>query len=167
MATSDQNIAGGRELAELLQTLPVKMEKNIMRGALRAGAAVLREEVKRNAPVATGALRDSVRISTRARKGQVSASVKVGNSIAWYAHLIEFGTRPHVITAKPGSALNVNGTEVKKVKHPGIVGRPFIRPAVDHQLPAALAAVTARVRQRLTKQGINVPDPVPAGEAEA
>lgn len=163
---SDQTIIGGRELAELLGTLPAKIEKNIMRTALRAGAVVLRDAIKSKAPVASGALRDSTRVTTRYRRGAVSASVKVGDSIAWYAHLVEYRTRPHKITAPPGHSLNVNGQEVKSADHPGTAGQPFVRPAVDQNMGAALAAVTAKVRQRLTKEGINAPEPVPVGEDE-
>lgn len=166
MAARDENILGGRELADLLSTLPAKVEGNIMRGALRDGAKVLLPEVVRNIPKDSGDLAATARISTRNRKGQVSASVKVGNNQVWYAHLVEHATRPHVIRAKPGSALNVNGREVTRVEHPGTRGQPFMRPAIDTQFQAVIAAVQAGVRRRLTKRGIEVPDPTPAGERE-
>jgi HK97 gp10 family phage protein len=163
---SDQIISGGRELDQLLQTLPAKIERNIMRAALRAGAATILPEVKQRIPVATGALRDSARITTKFKKGQVSASVKVGNFVAWYAHLVEFGTQPHTITAAPGSALNVNGTVTKSVEHPGVTGRPFMRPAADAKFAEAIQAVERKVRERLTKQGLDVPAPAPVDPEE-
>ncbi|KAK1548908.1 hypothetical protein Q3G72_014462 [Acer saccharum] len=143
------------------------MERNIMRSALRAGAVPIRDEIKARAPVDTGALRDSVRITTRAKAGQVSASVKVGNKTAWYAFLTEFGTRPHKILPKRvGGALRFGGTEARSVEHPGIAGHPFIRPGVDAAFTASVTAVQAKVRQRLTKQGIDVPDAVPSDPEE-
>lgn len=184
---NDLTIVGGRELAELLGTLPAKIEKNIMRTALRAGAVSLKEAVKQNVPVDSGALRSSVRVTTKYRKGRVTASVKAGNSIAWYAALVEYGTRPHLIavddadrninrrsrklesltTVNRRQSLLINGTLVgPSVQHPGAQPRPFMRPALDAGLAAALAAVTAKVRQRLTKEGINAPEPVPINEAE-
>lgn len=163
---SEENIVGGRALDELLQTLPAKVEANIMRSALRAGAKVYLAEVKQRIPVDSGALRDSARITTRSRKGQVSASVKVGSSNVWYAHLVEFATRPHTIKAKPGHALNVNGRELKRVEHPGTRPQPFMRPAADAAFSAAVQAVQAQVRRRLTKAGLEVPEPTPAGERE-
>lgn len=164
---SEENIVGGKELADLLAKLPAKVEANIMRSALRAGAKVYLDQVKQNIPVASGILRDSARITTRKTKeGKISASVKVGNRQAFYAHMVEFGTRPHIIKAKPGSALNVNGAEVKSVNHPGIAPRPYMRPAADAKFGAAVAAVTAQIRKRLTKAGLSVPVATPPDEAE-
>lgn len=166
MASNDQVIQGGRQLDQLLQTLPVKVEKNILRGALRAGAAVIRDEVQQRAPIDSGALRKSVRISSRSNKGRVSASVKVGNQEAWYAHLVEFGTRPHVIKAKPGRAMRFGGVTTAQVNHPGIAPRPFIRPAVDASTAHALVEIPKYLRKRLTNQGINTPDTAPRDPAE-
>lgn len=163
---SEQNIGGGAALDDLLKTLPVKLETNIMRSALRAGARVYLDEVKQNIPVKQGFLRQSARITTRKGKdGRVSASVKVGNALAFYANMVEFGTRPHEIKAKPGSALNVNGTQVKTVQHPGIAPHPFMRPAADAKFTEAVAAVQAQIRKRLAKEGLNAPDPIVPGEA--
>lgn len=167
MSTRDQTIVGGRQLDELLQTLPGKMQKNINRAALRAGAAVLLTEVQGRIPVSSGDLLASARITSRAKGAEVTASVKVGNRIAWYAHLVEFGTRPHTITPKKaGGALQFGGITTKSVEHPGTRARPFMRPALDSVLPAMIDAVTARIRQRLTKQGLNVPAPLPGDPEE-
>lgn len=166
MSLTDQTIIGGRELDELLQTLPTKIEKNITRAGLRAGAVVFREEVRNNVPVSSGALKKSVRITTRAKAGQVSASVKVGNATAWYAHLVEFGTRPHVISAAPRRGLSVNGTPRREVNHPGVQGKPFVRPAVDAKFTEAVAAVEKKVRELLNKRGLNSPAPLPADPTE-
>lgn len=164
---SDENIGGGAALDALLQTLPAKMETNVMRSALRAGAAVYLAEVKQNIPVQQGYLRQSARITTRkSRDGQVSASVKVGNHLAFYAHMVEYGTRPHTIAPKR-SAMQIGGQFVAgTVEHPGARPRPFMRPAADAQFSAAVAAVQKKVRDRLRAQGLDVPDPPLPGEAE-
>lgn len=166
MATRDEVIQGGRELADFLDTLAPKMQKNVNRAALRAGAAVFREEVRQNVPVSSGELRKSVRITTRARNGQASASVKIGNSKAWYAHLVEFGTRPHKIEPKDGTALSLNGNPRRAVEHPGSQGRPFVRPAVDAKFSEAVATVEKRMRELLTAQGLNRPAPLPMDPEE-
>ena len=137
-----------------------------MRGAVRAGTVPIRDEVKQRAPVDSGALRNSIRITSRARGGRVSASVKVGNREAWYAHLVEFGTRPHVIKSQPGRAMRFGGTTTAQVNHPGIIGRPFIRPGADASIPQGLREVTKYIRKRLTKEGINTPDNAPRDPEE-
>lgn len=166
MAFRDEFIVGGRELDRLLQTLPVKIEQNILRGAMRAGANPIKQEVIRRAPVDTGQLRASIRITSRSRRGQASASVKVGNAAAWYAHLIEFGTRNHEIKARLGGALGIGGKAVKKVMHPGIEGKPFIRPAADATIPDGLREVTKYIRKRLTNEGLNTRDTAPRDPEE-
>lgn len=166
MSTNDQVIGGGRELDRLLQTLPVKVEKNILRGALRAGAVVIRDEVKQRAPVASGDLKKSIRVTSRTKRGQVSASVKIGSFSAWYAHLVEFGTRPHVIKAKPGRAMRFGGVTTAQVNHPGIAAKPFIRPAADASTAHALVEIPKYLRKRLTNEGINTPDTAPRDPAE-
>lgn len=182
---ADEIIKGGRELDAFLQSLPVKVEKNILRSALRAGANEFKAEIKANAPVDDGDLRDSVRVSTRSKGGTVYASVKAGNKKAWYAHLVEFGTRAHLIkvqdserpvnyrlTAKRGTlthmsmrTINRNALKIGSnfvgpvVNHPGARPHPFVRPALDTKAGAAVAATAAKIRQRLTKEGINAPAP--------
>lgn len=156
---SDQTIIGGKELDAFLQTLAPKVEKNIMRGALRAGVNEFKTEVKANVPVHDGDLRDSVRVSTRSKRGTVYASLKVGNKKAWYARLVEFGTRPHKITPKKAGALTIGGALAVSVDHPGAKPHPFVRPAFDSRAGRAIAAVAAKIRARLTKEGINAPAP--------
>jgi HK97 gp10 family phage protein len=105
-------IKGLAELHKALQELPVKIERNVLRGGLRAGAKVMEEEAKRLAPVSppssggkkygavAGELRDSIRVSMRTSRGTVRATVKAGNKKAWYANFVEFGTARHWISAQ-------------------------------------------------------------------
>lgn len=182
---SDQVIKGGKELDAFLRSLPVKVERNIMRAALRAGAAVLREEAKANVPVDSGDLRRSIRVTTSFKKGIVRAAVKTDPTIAFYAQMVEYGTKPHLIkvqdserpinyrlTSKRGKLTYMSMTTVNRnvlrigstfvgpvVSHPGSKPTPFLRPAFDTKSGAAIAAVAAKIRERLTKEGINAPAP--------
>lgn len=180
--SDNQIITGGAALAEFLKTLPLKLEKNIMRSALAAGARVIAAEVKAKAPVGppstenvklygayAGALRDSVRVSTKNEKGgKISAKVTVGGqnkkgAKVFYAHFVEFGTKAHKI--KPGKkrAMALGGALLTTtIDHPGAKPKPFVRPAFDSKSGAAMEAVAAQIRARLTKEGIDVPAPVPA-----
>lgn len=159
MAANDENILGGAQLAQFLATLPAKVEQNIMRSALRAGAAVIRTEAKVLAPVDRGALRASIKISAKARRGQITVAVKAGGKSAPHAQLVEYGTRPHQIEPKDAAALSIAGTAVASIDHPGAKPSPFMRPALDSKSSDAIAAVSAQISKRLTKEGINVPAP--------
>ncbi len=177
---SQENIVGGRQLDQLLQTLPAKIEANIMRAALAAGARVIAKEAKRLAPVGqpsnvsaaqyggyAGALRDSVRVTSgKTKTGQVYASVKAGGRTkkgadVFYAHIVEYGARSHRIAPRGRGRLEIGGQFVAgAVTHPGVRPQPFMRPAADSRLAEAVAVMTQKIRDRLQKQGVDVPMPV-------
>lgn len=149
---AEVHVRGLSDLQKMLDTLPGKIERNIMRSALRAGAKVIQSRAIRNVPVRSGELRRSLKISTRARRGQVTASV--GTKL-FYARFVEFGTRAHVIAAKAKGWLSFGGVFAKSVDHPGNRPRPFLRPAMDASASAVLVAVGEQVKKRLTKEGLD------------
>jgi len=168
MAT-ETRIEGMADLHKLLQTLPAKVEGNVMRGALRAGQKVFQEAAQAAVPVDQGALRDSIKIKFKARSqkhGVVRMHLTAGNKVAWYAHLVEFGTasfytgkgskskrKPYKIkpTRRTG-ALYFGGKVLEEVTHPGIKPQPFMRPALDGYQQQALDATVAYIRTRLPKE---------------
>jgi HK97 gp10 family phage protein len=156
---SDQSIVGGRELDAFLQTLSVKVERNILRAALRAGANEFKAEAQAKVPVLSGKLRRSLKVSTGSKNGRVTAKLKVGGKLAPHAMLVEFGTKPHKIVPEGAGGLLIGGHVVGAVHHPGAKAKPFLRPAFDGKSTAAIGAVAAKIRERLTKEGINVPAP--------
>jgi HK97 gp10 family phage protein len=167
---SETTVKGLAELQKALDQLPAKIEANIMRAALRAGAKLVLADAKHSASFAdrTGALRDSLRITTSLRRGTVTASVKAGatkkDKRPFYAQMVEFGTAPHLITAGPGKLLPVYGG-VKSAHHPGARKHPYLRPALDTQSGAAVSAAAEYIRKRLsTKYGIDVPAPAEEGD---
>ena len=156
------HINGAEALAKALSLLPVNIERNIMRGALRAGAKVIFDDAKQNAPVQDGDLKQSLRVSTNRKKGEVSASVKAGNKKAWYYHFVEFGTQPHMIKAKNAKYLRFmakDGTSIKtkQVNHTGAIEKPFMRPALDKKNAEAIVKAGDYIRVRLEKEGMSAP----------
>lgn len=161
------NINGLKELDASLKLLPEKMQRNVLRAALRAGSKEIADEAKRLAPVKSGRLRDSIRVTSRIKYGQPTAKVVAGGrskdkkKSAWYAHFIEFGTAAHIVRAKTAKALAFGNTRVFEVQHPGGQKKPFLRPAADTKARAALGRFAEYVRGRLTKEGLEIPDPEP------
>jgi hypothetical protein len=149
---SDQvHVKGLSDLQKFIDTLPAKMEKNVMRGAVRAGANIIKAEAIATCPVGTA------RVTAYIRAG---GKVKKTGAIVWYAHLIEYtGAVAHIIKAKAGKVLSIGGGLYKSVTHPGMQARPFLRPALDSQATRAVTAAGKYVKQRLeTKHGIDTSD---------
>ena len=157
MANDLFKLRGGPELQKMLNTLPAKIEKNIMRSALRAGARVIANEAKANVPVGDGDLKRSIKVSTGGKRGNVYAKVKAGDQKAWYYRFVEFGTAAHTIQPKNKKALFFNGGFAHSVVHPGAKAKPFMRPALDSKSGEAIQAVGEQIRKRLNKAGIETP----------
>lgn len=153
---SEQHVKGLKELNKFLQELPVKIERNIMRGALRTGATLIKAQAASNvpnSPFGKLALFNSLKLGTRSKGGTVTAYVK---SDLFYAKFVEFGTKAHNIAAKKGGWLSFMNVFTKSVAHPGARPHPFLRPALDSQATNAVNAAAAYMRDRLaTKHGLD------------
>jgi HK97 gp10 family phage protein len=174
------HVTGLAELQKVLDEFPAAMERNIMRGALRAGANVIAKEARRLVPVNTGQLRDSIRVSVRPFPGgKLVATVKAGGRFKvyasgkaiknaayrtgkagggfdyhtpFYAHFVEFGTARHWIKPKSRKSLFIAGLLKELVDHPGARSKPFMRPAFDGKARAAIEAMADYIRTRLPKE---------------
>jgi hypothetical protein len=143
------HVKGLAQLQTFLSTLPVKMEKNIMRGALRAGAKPILADAKMRVRKRSGATAASMRISTMARGGRVIARVIAGK--ATYGNVpiwLEYGTRPHLISvgdenkpinarlsARRGSLVRVSiATMNRAARALGslVIGGRFVGPVIHH-----------------------------------
>lgn len=156
-------ISGLKELNELLQQLPANIEKNVMRGAVRAGSVVFMDKAKENAPVQDGDLKKSIKVKTRSKRGKVSATVQAGDKKAFYAHMVEFGTasyyegsgnkskkQPYKINSKSGkNSLKYGNVYAKSVTHKGNRPQPFMRTALDAGQVDAIQAVADYILNRL------------------
>jgi HK97 gp10 family phage protein len=149
---TETTIEGLAELDRMLKELPAKLEGTVVRGGLRAGATVLQKAARELAPVRTGKLRESIKVSTGIRNGRVYARVRAGGKDAYYAHMVEFGTAAHVIQGKRGGWLNIGGRWALKVNHPGAMMMPFMRTAVDGFQGDAVDAMAAYLRERTPRE---------------
>lgn len=163
----EKQITGLDELYRSLQDLPVKIERNVMRGALRAGIGRYRDLARARVPEDSGDLKSSIRIRFARRSerfGWVRGYLVAGNKKAFYAHMIEFGTASHYegigttvggpyrIVARLAGSLFLGGIFRSQVTHPGIKPQPFMRPALDQGTDEAIRAAADYVRERLPKE---------------
>lgn len=173
-------IDGLAELHAACKQLPANIRNNIMRGALRAGGNVIAVEARRRVPVRSGQLQASIRVSVRKTLYGITASVKAGDRFRvfkgkgtatkypyrtrragggfdyhapFYAHFVEFGTKPHTIKPRRGKRLAFvvvsKVVAVPMVKHPGTKPRPFLGPAFDAKWQAALEVIEKYIAKRL------------------
>lgn len=169
MAQTNVEIHGLSDLHTALQTLPSRLEANVLGGAMRAGMRVMRDVARQNlfnaGAIRTEELWRSVRVRTkRGARGRGVAAVELvaGNAKAWYAHLVEFGSggyysgrgtksrrQPYKIRAKPGKRLALPGMFRQSVTHPGIQPRRFMRDAIDTSSQASIDAAIAYMRRRI------------------
>ena len=153
--TTEIHVKGLAELQKFLDTLPVKIERNIMRGALRAGMKTIQPVARANVHSVSGLLAAGLKVGTRSRGGRVTAYLKVSGPHAYLARWVEFGTKAHNIAAKKGGWLSFGGIFAKSVAHPGAKPHPFLRPALDGQAATAVNAAAVYMRDRLaTKHGL-------------
>lgn len=177
--STEIKIEGLAALNKVLQELPAKIERNILRGGLRAGQKIIADAAKANISNHSGDLRDSIRVKTRARRGNVTAIVVAGDENAFYAHMVEFGTAAHYIsvsekdkpkrTQRIGKGRSVSMKTINKmvargslvvagrfvgptIHHPGAAPKPFMRPAIDNNADRAVEAFKEYVAQRIPKE---------------
>jgi len=142
MATKLQ---GRQRLLAKMAALPTEV-RSAIKQALAEGADEITDMQKRLAPVKTGDLRNSIvqtwggarvrysSLSATAGAGDPDLTVRIsaGNSKVRYAHLIEFGTAPHI-----------NGGKFAGSQHPGTKAQPFFYPPYR--------ALRKRVKSRITR----------------
>lgn len=148
----ERNIKGLAELNKVLLTLPEKLQKNVMRGALRAGISVVKPVAKANIHSVSGELAKGLKVGTRSRGTTVTANLKAKGPHGFVAKWVEYGTAAHAIVAKLGGSLFLGGLFLKSVNHPGARPKPFLRPALDSQATAAVVAAAEYMKARLASK---------------
>ncbi len=149
-------VQGLRELSERLRVLPLEIQKQIMVGAVDAGAQVIQREAERLAPKKRGFSSPKSLVSRIIRRRKSDAEVsEVQVSIlakAPHAHLVHFGTAAHEIRAKRKKVLADKAAGKifgKTVKHPGAKAQPFLSRAFESKKREALDKIAAFMRDRL------------------
>jgi HK97 gp10 family phage protein len=165
-------VSGKSELDKFLATLPQKLEKDILRGAVKAGAEVVAAEAafRTNSHEVAA----SIKVRTATEKGIVTAKVETVGPGAYLAPWEEYGTAAHFITvqdsARGGATVGRINRKLKEgslviggqfvgqsVLHPGARPHPFLLPAFDTKQSEAVAVMGEYVRSRLSEAGFGAP----------
>jgi HK97 gp10 family phage protein len=147
-----------QQLLDKLAKMPGSV-RSAIRQALAEGADQITNEMKRLAPRRTGKLRDSIvqtwgggRVRYSSLSGaaseagdpELSVRISAGNSAVRYAHLVEFGTAPHL-----------NGGRFAGSRHPGSSPVAFFFPAFRanrRRVKARISRATTRAVKELARQ---------------
>lgn len=183
--SADVHVKGLAELQKFLDQLPAKLEKNVLRGALRAGMNVVKPVAASNVHSISGALAAGLRVSSSARGGVVKGILRAKGIHGYIAMWVEFGTRAHLIkvqesekpinlrlSAKRGVLVRASMTTINRnvlkigntfvgptVSHPGSGPKKFMRVALDQEARNAVIATGEYIKKRLaTKHGLDTAD---------
>lgn len=135
-------LEGSQELLQAMELLCGESEK-VLEEALQEGAEVIRRAAASNEPgadIQTDFIDEHLKgvITPGNRK-----TIAIGPSKKKWAYTyIETGVQPHEVNAKDTEALLMYQAQgqpyAKSMQHPGIVARPFLRPAFDANTGAAI-----------------------------
>ncbi len=160
-------VLGLKELSQELLALAKEFDDSgvIVEKALFAAANVVLDDAKARVPVKTGRLRDSGYATTVRFNNYVPDPKRIkkirprpGTAVVAFsskkAHLLEYGTGPHVIPKKGKrknqKVLKIGDGFAKTVYHPGSRAFPFLRPALDENKDEVI-----RVMEDEIQKGIN------------
>lgn len=169
--TSNVAISGMADLERALLGLSDRLAKNVMFGAMRAGAVVIQRAAKEKCPVSAEAhwlgkkgsksrilvkpgelKKKGIRVK-RLKRGQGATSIAVAAYVSsryWYGKFVEYG---HAIVGK-------KRTRAQRKAGTGASGHvpanPFMRPAWDENKERALAAAGKYLAERIPREIANV-----------
>lgn len=140
-----------------LPQLKAKLEKlrndtaDDVRPAVGKAAQLVVDMMQRQVPVESGELRDSIgwtfgdkpkysQAVTTVKAGPLTVTIFAGNTKVRYAHLVEFGTAPHI-----------NGGLFDGSKHPGAKPQPFFFTSYRAMRKEARRMITKAVKEAVRK----------------
>jgi len=165
---------GRTEVSRYMRSIPVALETKVLRGAAKAAAAVVRDEVKLRAN--SEDLREGIITRTKSEEGRITVRVTVEKGWAYSLGLwAEYGTDPHFISVDPslsgGRSVRRTNKMLKEgslviggqfagtsVFHPGAGAEPFLRPSLDIKRAEAIAAAQGYITTRLARHGLGGPE---------
>lgn len=161
------HIEGIEKVQAILKGLPPQIARRVLRPALTAEGSKVVTQGKRLVPQATGLLKKSLGKKTKTYTGSGTVIVVVGPRSGFktviagkkhdptkYAHLVEFGAKPHSIVSRFGGR-KVYGRKKRNyttVMHPGAPAQHSLSKAYKYGLVGAAERMTQRMAIEIEKQ---------------
>ena len=143
-------VEGLAEIVATLKDLPEKLQRKVVRKALAKATKPTLAAARQRCPKDAGLLKKSLgrKTVTYVESGSIVAIIgprggfermvtRRGRSKPekanplYYAHLVEFGTKPHSLARADTKIGRRIANDMKIRMHPGTKARPFMRPAFD------------------------------------
>lgn len=163
MSGFEITLKGATELGELLKAMPDRMATNVMRGAMLAGANVIRDRARELAPVASGHtppghepghLRECI-VSGRGRGGPDIVVARVGvTKDGFYGRFVEFGTVSNANTTAGHVRVKGKRKGIAIRVHHATKAEPFMRTAADEEAGAAAQAIVDYASKRVVEAAV-------------
>lgn len=145
---STVKITGLKELNDALKELPDRIAKNTLRGAVAAGAAVIRKEARNKAPVYTGSVADGHPPPGTLRRSVYQKQIRELSSVVKQTFFV--GVRTGAAAAKKGlDAFYWRFVEFGTQK---MAARPFLRPAFETKKLEAIEAIKQYLAARIPRE---------------
>lgn len=154
-----QSVAGLKELQQALKELPDRISKNVLRGAVAAGAAIIRKEAIARAPVYTGSVAEG-----HPPPGTLKRSI-YQKQILEYSNLTQqmfyVGVRHGKKYQKQGKKRNLSQdayyakwVEFGTSKMPA---HPYLRPAFEAKKNDAVQSIKDYLAKRIPEEAAKLP----------
>lgn len=137
-----------KALMKKLKAAPEKIQGRVVAKSIRDGAAQIRNDAKRNAPVDTGLMKSKVRIQRGRRNSRLGNLVYIVNVNSPAHHLIELGTQERTASSGLLKFTNRDGNEIFVERVAGVTANPFLGRAYERNREN----VINRFRERLMKE---------------
>jgi HK97 gp10 family phage protein len=180
-----KTLKGGPELLQVLGQFPENIERNVLRGGLRAGAKPIQQRAKALVRRKSGKVAKSIVVGSRVEEGQPRGYVKLKGPHSFVGVFLEWGVRAHLIKvsdedraklgkmtrrgfrrfgmrminkmARLGSLVIGRDFVGPVVDHPGHAPMPFMRPAMDQGATEAIQAMGGYIAHRVDIGDIKAP----------
>jgi len=156
----DIKITGFDGIKHALNQLPIELQRKAISVSVRAGANFLKEEIKNQFPKKPskmanlyGHLKDNIAVRFSKKKSRAMGALiyELHPGKAFWAWMLEYGTKAHDITPKKAKALTVLGKFLSEVKVKGISARPIWRNTFDTKLNAIFMIIKNKFYSELPK----------------
>jgi HK97 gp10 family phage protein len=153
------NVEGLAELRAALRELPQRIARNVLRGAVSAGAAVIRKEAKARAPLYTGKVAEGHPPAGTLKRAiyqkQINELSSLTNQVFFVG--VRHGKKYQKQGKKGDKSQDAYYWRWVEFGTSKMAARPFMRPAFEAKKNEAVAAIKTYLTDRIAKEVAELP----------